>query len=187
MPDNALSGIMQGSQGAAQPPMTGNDQPQVPTPGTMPPQGGANPLAALLAQGGQGGPPPQPSPSHEQTSAALYHLHEMAQHWQMLMTAPGLGRENIRPAVFTEVSKMYAAGLVTIPQIMNELKNLPKDPTQQKAWVMAHIQKAQQAQAKILNDYRMSHAGEETPPQPSGMAHGDLMSGVMGHYGGGPQ
>jgi hypothetical protein len=198
---NPLSGIVR--PGGAPSPSDGSGLlPQATSPNpSMPPQGAGGPQP----QGGQGQPNQlgaimaalqqapqmpqgQPSPSHEQTSAALWHLHEVQRYMGALLARPGVGTTNMRPAIFDAVSKMLADGLFTLPQLMNELKSLPADPKGQKQWIVQHLTHARQAQLQILNDHRQTAQGtgdwasEQAANPPSGREHLDIMNDLRSHY-----
>lgn len=199
---NPLSGIVR-TGGVASPSDGSGLLPQATSPNpSMPPQGAGggpqpqagqgqpNQLGAIMAalQGAPQMPQGQPSPSHEQTSAALWHLHEVQRYLEPLLHRPGTGKENMRPAIWDAVSKMLADGLFTLPQLMEQLKTLPPDPRGQKQWIVQHVMHARQAQMQILNDHRQTNPGtgdwatEQAAHPPSGRDHTDIMGDLRSHY-----
>lgn len=170
------------------------DAPQGAPPGAAP-GGGGNPLAALLQGGGaQGGVPGQggpPAPSHAQTVAALTHLQAVQKSMDGLSRLPGIGKENIRPAIFDSIAELLSQRLFTLPQVMTEIKSIPSDPPGQRNWVLTHLRQISEAQKQLLMDHAQGSPGTgdlaselaNSQMDPS-QSHTDMMGSVADHYSG---
>lgn len=184
MANPALQGLMQApSPGSA-------------TPDTNPTPGASSAIAQIMkSPAGQQQPGQPPKLSHAQTTAVLFHLQSVGKQLQRLATNPGLGKENIRPAIFDATADMLGQGLFTLPQLMNEIKSLPTDPPGQKKWVMQHLQNIPLAMHQVLDDHRQTappgsgNFGQEAqtfaPGGEAAPAHSELMSQVAQAYKGG--
>jgi hypothetical protein len=197
MPNSALNSLLR--QGPPPTPAGGPrlgsavpDMPQGPVgpaPATAPPPGaGGNPLAGLL-QGG-GAPAQRPAPTHTQTVAALTHLQAVQRTMAKLSRLPGIGKQNIRPDIFDATADLMGRAMLTLPQVMNELKNIPADPPGQKQWVLQHLNDVMEAQHQILNDHAQAFPGSgdfatemaNLPPQVAPQSHIEMMGDVANHY-----
>lgn len=155
------------------------------------PGGGASPLAGLLQQGQaptQAGPP---APSHAQTVAALTHLQVVQKQMDALSRLPGIGKENIRPAIFDSIAELLSQRMFTLPQVMTEIKTIPADPPGQKNWVLTHLRQTSEAQKQILMDHAQGNPGTGDLPtelaasqQDPAKSHTDMMGELVGHYAG---
>ncbi len=134
---------------------------------------GGGSVQSLLQQpgGAPGGAPGAgpPAPSHEQTAAALYHLNEFQRQWKKLLDIPDIGKKDIKGDVLEMMADVMGEGLVTLPQVMNELKQLPTDALGQRQWVEEHFKKAQQAAVAILTHHAQAfpRTGLEPIPEPA--------------------
>jgi hypothetical protein len=136
------------------------------------------------------GAQPMPAPTHEQVASGLRHLHEIARHMKGILADPDIGKKNIRPKVFDAAAEMLGDGLLSMPEIMNQIKTLPVEPAQQKQWVEKHYNDAMAAQGQLLEHHAAAFPGSGDFATDWGAergkgAHGDNMKGLMGHYGGG--
>lgn len=94
----------------------------------------------------------------------------------------------MRPAIYDMMADVMGEGLVTLPQVMNQMKTLPTDPLQQKQWIAQHYQKGQAAMAQIvqqhaaafpaIRDWRTESAARGATDKP----HTDVMGALVNHY-----
>lgn len=176
----ALQGLMQGPSPGSQTPDTN------PTPA---------PTSLMAALGSRAAAQPQsPQLSHQMTVAAITHFQAVKKQLTRLAANPGLGKENIRPAIFNATADLLGEGFFTLPQLMNEIKSLPVDPPGQKKWVMQHLSNVTLAQHQVLDDHRANAQGSgDFASEAQGFApvgvgapvHSDLMSQVSRAYKGG--
>lgn len=142
-----------------------------------------------LMQGGkpdvpQGG---MPAPTHEQTVAALRHLAMFQKEFGKILSLPDVGKVDIKGPVLEMMADVMGDGLVTLPQVMNQLKNFPMEPLQQRQWVEQHLANAQQAAQAILQQHAMSK-GPLGPWEIENAARGGssdhiaMMSGLVNQY-----
>lgn len=173
---------------------------QGPSPGSQAPDTNPTPaptsfMAALASRAG-GQPRQSPQLSHQMMVAAITHFQAVKKQLMRLATNPGLGKENIRPAIFNATADLLGEGFFTLPQLMNEIKSLPVDPPGQKKWVMQHLSNVTLAQQQVLDDHRATAQGtgnfaadaQQNPTAPVGVGapvHSDLMSQVSRAYKGG--
>src|SRR4051812_30892334 len=89
------------------------------------PQG--NPLASLAGPL-PGLPPRQPMPSAAQTTAAVKRFSAVANAMRTVLANPDLGRRNVRPAILDQASKLMAARVLSLPEVMNAIGKVSDDP-----------------------------------------------------------
>ena len=165
-------------------PSQAGPQPAAPTSGPA-----QNPLAALLRQ--RAAPIQKPAPTHAQTVAALMHL-SAVQEMLGLTQLPELGKANIRPEIYDATAELMAQGLVTLPQVMTEIRNIPADPPGQRTWVTTHLRNIALAKEQILSDHAQAFPGNgdvqsemaSIPPQDQSVSHVDNMKSIVNHYSG---
>lgn len=152
----------------------------VETPGIAGPQGGAPGIMR-----------PPPAPSHQETVAALRHFHEIQRQLGPLLKNPKIGKSDMKGEVYTVGALLLGDGFMSLPEVMTALKSFPKEPIDQRKWIEQHYNNAVAAQQKVLDDHAAhvgpgsgdfaTEWGAKTALDPD-MAHGDLMSSIMGHY-----
>lgn len=108
-----------------------------------------NPLAQLAGPL-PGLPPPPPAPSAAQATAAVRRFSAVQSAMRDLLQNPELGRANIRPAILDQASKLLADKMISLPSLMESIKGLPDDPTQQRSFVAGIFNQARQAEATVL-------------------------------------
>ena len=141
----------------------------------------------LQAQQGQQTPPP--SIDHHQAVTMLRHFDEIEKQMTKLSKNPKLGKENIRPDVFSAAADLLAKGFMTLPQLMNEIKTVPNDPSDQKLWVGRVLRNAQAARLQIMDDHRTSNPGTgnwkaeiAALGQAPDLPHYAIVSGISDQY-----
>lgn len=142
----------------------------------------ANPLAALAGAAEQ---QQAPAPTHAQTVAVMHRLGEIKSSLRPVMDDPHLGSKNIRPKLLDAASKLLAAKVVSLTDIMNEIKGLPEDPIEQKKFVEGLYNNATQGQAAILEQHRHADLPEGVGPDEwTPDTHDDHIASLMQQYGG---
>lgn len=142
----------------------------------------ANPLAALAGQAPQQQQPlGPPQLSHAQTVAGLHKVSEIKAAIFPVASDPKLGSENIRPKLLDATSKLLMNKTLSLPEIMNAIKDLPDDPQKQKAFVDKMYQSNDQAQKILLANAAHAHDDGE---QWSADSHDKHLDGFMQKYGG---
>lgn len=122
---------------------------------------GNNPLARIAPQ--PAGPAPMPTPSAAQTTAAVHRFSAIQSAMRMVMEDPDFGKSNIRPVLLDEASKLLGSKLLSLPEVMNSIKDLPDDPIQQKTFVQNIFNSAQQAEASVLDHHGAAIASGKLP------------------------
>ena len=128
-------------------------------------------------------PAPPPAPSHQQTVAALRHFDAVERELTPLLKNPDLGKTNMRAAIIDSMTSLVSNGIMTAPQAVNQLADLPNDPFQQKKWLMQHFATTANAQQSVLAHHQAAFAGQnvdETPPDPDD--HVETIQGLKAHY-----
>lgn len=141
------------------------------------PQG--NPLAALAQQPQQ--QPQAPQLSHAQTVAGLHKFSEIKAAMLPVVSDKNLGKTNIRPKLLDATSKLLMNKTLSLPEIMNRIKDLPDDPQKQKAFVDQIYQSSDQAQKILLQN--AAHAQDDGESW-SMDNHSKHLDGFMQQYGG---
>jgi hypothetical protein len=145
------------------------------------PQGG-NPLAALAAQAAPQ-QQPAPAPTHAQAVAAMHRFGQIKSAMAPVIADPNLGKTNVRPKLLDAASKLLGSKVLSLPEIMNSIKNLPDDPIQQKKFVENIMNTATQAQLTVLQQHRNAQLPEDQEPDEwTPDNHADNMAGLMAHY-----
>lgn len=137
-----------------------------------------NPLAKIapLMQAG-----PSPQPTHAQTVAAMHRFSSVQRAMQEVVKDPQFGKGNIRPKLLDVASKLLGAKVLSLPDIMNTIKDLPEDPIKQKAFVEGILTNAAKAQMTILQHHRTARIDGE-PDEYDMSKQSDHIGGLMGHY-----
>ena len=149
---------------------------------------GGGSLQSLLQQPGDGQGAPgggSPPPDRNQVAAAVRHLMAFERQWKRLMALPGFGKRDIKGDVLETMADVMGEGLVTLPQVMNELKGLPTDALGQRQWVEEHYRKAQQAQLTLLTSHAATNQRTGMEPEPGFQDvsdHAGAMQRVADHY-----
>lgn len=150
----------------------------------MGPQQG-NPLARIAPQLG-GAPQPQPAPTKAQTTAAVQRFSAIQSAMRSVMEDPSFGKENVRPAIMDAASKLLGSKLLSLPEVMNSISNLPDDPIKQKAFVQGIFNSAKMAESSVLDHHGAAIVSGKLPPDggedyDTG-AHDQHMNGLLSQY-----
>jgi hypothetical protein len=137
------------------------DQQRPPQPQGQP-QGNPNPLARLAAP--LPGPPlPPPAPTAAQTAAALRRLNAVADAMRTVLQNPDLGQKNVRPQIMDQASRLLAAKVISLPELMNEVAKIGDDPLVQKSQVAAIFNGARAAAASVIDHHGAAVAAGKVP------------------------
>jgi hypothetical protein len=164
--------------------MIDQDQSQAPlqniTQGAAPPQQQQNQLGQLA----QGAAPQQPmNISKHQLISGLHHLGSIQKALSPLLRNPAIGLKNIRPKLFDAMATLIGQGTMSVPEVINGMKDLPDDPLAQKKWLESKVAMTMQAEQKLVNDYISQGPGAEPEgPDWSMDNHKDHMAALMGNY-----
>jgi len=140
-----------------------------------------NPLGKIM-QGGGGAGVPQNITKH-QVIAGLHHLDAVQKAVSPLLRNPALGKSNIRPKLFDAMATLIGQGTMTVPEVINGIKDLPDDPFEQKKWLEQKMMQTAQAEQKLISDYIAQGPGPEPQgPEWSPETHKDHMAGLLGNY-----
>ena len=144
-----------------------------------------NPLARLAPpMGGQ--PQPMPAPTKAQTVAATQRFSAIQAAMRAVMSLPDFGKSNVRPQIMNEASKLLGSKLLSLPQIMEAVKDLPDSPLEQKQFVTGIFNNARQAEASVLDHHGAAIVAGKLPQdggdQYDADQHEQLMDGLLSHY-----
>ncbi len=128
-----------------------------------------------------------PAPTHDMTASTLHHLSEMRRHFMDLLKNPGVGKQDMKGPMLDALADLMSEGLLDSKKSVAMIQMFPEGPDQQKQWLENSLQMLGAAQAKILEDHRMSHQGtgiyaEEVKHHKRGGGHLDTIASVMDHY-----
>ena len=102
------------------------------------------------------------------------------------MSSPGYGQTNVRPKILDEASKLMAPRLLSLPEIMNSIGQVPDDPLSQKEHVEAIFNAAKQAEAAAIDHHGSAVATGKLPrdggEKYDSAHHERHMSGLLSHY-----
>jgi hypothetical protein len=116
------------------------------------------PAANGAPQAAQQLPPP---PSHEQTVAALRHFDAIKGGLQEMLKDPAVGRSDVKDKIIDGMTKLVAERMVSAPQAVQQLSQVPSDPIAQRKWLTTMLQQTVQAENGILDHY--GHDGALMP------------------------
>src|ERR1700722_300192 len=146
------------------------------------PQGG-NPLARIAPQLG---PQKPPAPTKAQTVAAVQRCLAIQSAMRAVMSNPDFGKSNIRPALLDEGSKLLGTKLISLPELMNSIKDMSDDPIEQKSFISNIFNQAKTAEASVLDHHGAAVAAGILPHNGGddydAGQHEQHMSGLMNHY-----
>lgn len=126
---------------------------------------------------------PNPNITKQQLIAGLHHLNAFTRQFAPLLQRPEIGKSNIRPKIFDAAANLIGAGIFTVPEVINGIKDLPDDPVDQKKWLEAKLLSANQAEQKLISDYIAQGPGQDAQgPDWTADNHKDHMTGLMGQY-----
>jgi hypothetical protein len=121
------------------------------------------------------------TPSTAQTVAALHRLIAVRAILAPIAQDPKLGTESVRPKLLNAASKLLAEKIMTLPEIMETIKALPEDPTDQKQFVDRIYEQVGNARAALLeHHYAAPPTEDEEPWSPEN--HDKNISQLMEHY-----
>lgn len=152
------------------------------------PQGmaqGNNPLARLAGPL-PGLPPRQPAPTAAQATAAVHRFRAVMDAMRSVMSEPNYGRANVRPAILDAASKLLASRLISLPETMNAIGQIPDDPLAQKQQVEQIFNSARQGATSVIDHHGAAVASGKLPrdggEKYDAGNHDRHMTGLLGHY-----
>jgi len=113
-----------------------------------PPASGAAPPAA-----------PPPPPTHEQTVAALRHFDAIKGELTVLLKDPAAGRSDLKSKIIDGVTKLVSERILSAPQAVQQLAQVPSDPLQQRKWMQTMLAQTVQAEQGIVEHHRNTNLG----------------------------
>jgi hypothetical protein len=131
----------------------------------MPPPVQAQPQGNGLQQGGapaNGAAPqaaPPPPPTHEQTVAALRHFDAIRGELTTLLKDPAAGRSDLKSKIIDGVTKLVSERILSAPQAVQQLAQVPSDPLQQRKWMQTMLAQTAQAEQGIVEHHRNTNLG----------------------------
>jgi hypothetical protein len=157
--------------------------PNPPQPEQQP--GPANALQSAPAAAAQQAP--IPAPTHAQTVAALRHFHAIQQQLDLLLKNPDLGKSSIKSAIIDGTTRLVAERILSAPEAVAQLSNVPDDPQAQRKWVQTTMMQTYQANEAVLAHRQSAVANGTAPPEPPGADydpdnHGQHMQALGTHY-----
>lgn len=142
------------------------------------PQG--NQLGGLTQPQGQ----PRQLMTKDQVMAALHHFGAIQKQFGPLLKSPMLGKSNMRPKIFDKAAALIGERVMSVPEVMTGIKDLPDDPVGQKKWIEKLVGTAAIAERKVISDY-VSQPPDGTELNDHGWSpdtHRDHMQGLMARY-----
>jgi hypothetical protein len=167
--------------------------PPVPRPDQQPPQPAAAPgFTNALAMPSQASQPVQqqqmPAPGHQEVVAALRHFMAIIGRLKTLSKDPALGRSDCKMQIIDGMSSLVAERMMSAPQAVAQLGNVPSDPPGQRKWINQMLQQTISAQNNVLDHHVAAHPAtldwaQESQHQPGSVDdHMQTMEGLAGQY-----
>lgn len=150
------------------------------------PGGGMPPDAAM---GAPAAPQTPGGPTHEMTVSTMVHLGELERTFAKLLADPEIGKKNMRPKIYKAAADLLGQGFTTLPELMGELRTIPKDAPDQYRWIKQHFDNSRNAAAMVFSQHRAAFPGTGdwkteamNAPARDHSKHGESMAAVMSHY-----
>jgi hypothetical protein len=161
--------------------LTGGGLPPIPRHDQRPPQS-VQPAPATPAQ------QQMPAPNHQETVAALRHFMAIVDRLKTLAKDPALGRSDCKSQIIDGMTSLVAERMMSAPQAVAQLGNVPADPVGQRKWVNQMLQQTITAQNNVLDHHVAAHPAtfdwdQESQHQPGSVDdHMQTMSGLGERY-----
>lgn len=97
--------------------------------------------------------PSPAAPTHEQTVAALRHFDAIKGGLQELLKDPAVGRSDVKDKIIDGMAKLVSERMVSAPQAVMQLSQVPSDPLAQRKWLQTMLQQTLQAENGVLDHY----------------------------------
>jgi len=133
---------------------------------------------------------PPPPPTHAQTVAALRHFDAIKGELTEVLKDPACGRSDLKSKIIDGVTKLVADRIISAPQAVSQLANVPSDPLSQRKWLQTQLQQAMQAEQGIVEHHRNTNLGsgdwatEAQKHNTNPDTHMQDMAGLAANYGG---
>lgn len=115
------------------------------------------PLPSAAAPAAPAGDAPGPAPpTHEQTVAALRHFSAIKRQLMAILKDPATGRSDVKSKIIDGVTNLVAERMLSAPQAVSQLANVPAEPLEQRKWLQTMMAQAQAAENNILDHYGAS-------------------------------
>lgn len=137
-----------------------------------------NPLEKLMPQQ-QAMPRPAPTIPPGEAMAGIHRFSSVRAAMASVLADPKLGRENIRPKLLDAGSKLLASKVLSLPELMNAIKDLPDDPVKQRQFVDNIFNSAGQAREVLMQQYQQHESDDDGWSLDK---QGDLLSSLLGKY-----
>lgn len=157
---------------------------QTGAPPPLPEQSGGLPSGPQInAQLGAASPPPTPPtpPSHEQTVALLRHCDAVKGGLIELLKDPAVGRSDVKDKIIDGMAKLVSERMVSAPEAVKQLSEVPSDPLAQRKWLQSMLQNAIQAENGVLDHYGQGNPSLGTVSEHMASHNGGSRDDHMGH------
>lgn len=148
-------------------------------------QQGGNPLARIAPQLG-GALQKPPAPTKAQTTAAVQRFSAIQSAMRGVMEDPAFGKSNVRPELLNAASKLLGTKLLSLPEIMNSIKDMSDDPIEQKSFIQNIYNQAKASESSVLDHHGAAVAAGMLPPNGGddydSANHETHMNALLGHY-----
>lgn len=132
--------------------------PPIPLPDQQPAQPPSASNPAMPSPPSQASQPAQmPVPNHQETVAALRHFMAIVGRLKTLAKDPALGRSDCKSQLIDGMTSLVAERMISAPQAVAQLGNVPPDPVGQRKWVNQMLQQTIAAQNNVLDHHVAAH------------------------------
>ena len=103
----------------------------------------------------------------------------------MLLKDPAAGRSDLKSKIIDGVTKLVSERIISAPQAVQQLAQVPSDPLQQRKWMQTMLAQTVQAEQGILAHHAVGFAGQGPMPTPANSdGHMDHMAALNANYAG---
>lgn len=117
------------------------------------------PASGQLPNQSPGPDAPVPAPTHAQAVAALRHFGAIETAIAGVARDPALGKSSVKKQIVDAVAGLVANRIMSAPQAVEELANVPERPFDQKTWLAQQLMTTQSARVEIYDAYARTHPG----------------------------
>lgn len=127
-----------------------------------------------------------PAPTKAQTTAAVQRFSAIQNAMRGVMENPAFGKSNVRPELLNAASKLLGTKLLSLPEIMNSIKDMSDDPIEQKSFIQNIYNQAKSSESSVLDHHGAAVAAGMLPPNGGddydAGNHEQSMQGLLEHY-----
>lgn len=128
----------------------------------------------------------RPQPSYGQTRAAMHRFEAVRNALMPILKDKKIGRESVKKEIMSAGATLLGQQVLSMAEVMNEIKNLPDQPADQQLWLQKMIDNTRQAEMAVMDHYQQAGgdwAADSQMAKWSPESYSSDLKGLMKHYG----